>query len=79
MEAITNLGLGYLGAGIGAGFVAFGAGFGIGKIAASACEGIARQPEAAGEIRISMLITAAMIEVIGLVGAVSCLLMVLRT
>ncbi len=78
MEAITDLGLGYLGAGIGAGFVAFGAGFGISKIAAAACESIARQPEAGGEIRLSMLITAAMIEVIGLVGGVACLIMSLR-
>ena len=75
MEAITDLGLGYLGAGIGAGFVAFGAGFGISKIAAAACESIARQPEAAGQITTAMLITAAMIEVIGLVGGVACLLM----
>ncbi len=75
---ITNVGLGYLSAGIGAGLVAWGAGLGIGKIASAACEGIARQPEAAGEIRLSMLITAAMIEVIGLIGAVTCILMALK-
>ncbi|MCP4726072.1 MAG: ATP synthase F0 subunit C [bacterium] len=74
----TNEALGYLSAGIGAGIVALGAGLGIGKIAAAACEGIARQPEASGEIRLSMLITAAMIEVIGLIGAVTCILMALK-
>ena len=79
MESITNLGMGYLAAGIGAGLVTMGAGMGIGKLAASACDGIARQPEAANEIRVAMLITAAMIEVVGLVGALSCLIMVLRT
>lgn len=79
MEGITDIGLGYLGAALGAGLVAWGAGLGISKIAAAACESIARQPEAAGDIRISMLITAAMIEVIGLIGAVSCIMMALRT
>ena len=79
MEGITDIGLGYLSAALGAGMVAWGAGLGISRIAAAACEGIARQPEAAGDIRISMLITAAMIEVIGLIGAVSCIMMALRT
>jgi F-type H+-transporting ATPase subunit c len=59
MEA---LGLGYLGAGIGAALSVIGAGIGIGKLAASAMEAIGRQPEAAGEVRTSMIIAAALIE-----------------
>ena len=39
-----------------------GAGLGIGKLAASALEGMARQPEAAGNLRSTMLIAAALIE-----------------
>ena len=65
----------YLAAGIGAGFVTFGAGFGIGKIAASAMDGTARQPEAGGAIRITMIIAAAMIEGVALFGAVVCFLL----
>lgn len=65
------------GAGIGAGLAAIGAGLGIGKLAASAMESIARQPEAAGEIRANMILTAAFVEGVALFGEVICLLAVL--
>lgn len=57
-----DLGLGAAGAGIGAGVAALAAGLGIGKISAAANESIARQPEAAGDIRTNTIITAAFIE-----------------
>ncbi|HGY56852.1 MAG TPA: F0F1 ATP synthase subunit C [Caldithrix abyssi] len=66
----------YLAAGIGAGIVTLGAGMGIGKIAASAMDGTARQPEAGGAIRVTMIIAAAMIEGVALFGAVVCFLLV---
>jgi F-type H+-transporting ATPase subunit c len=44
------------------GLAVLGAGLGIGKLAAAALEGSARQPTAAGEIRTSMIIAAALIE-----------------
>ena len=69
------LGLAYLAAGLGAGIVTVGAGIGIGKIAASAMDGTARQPEAGGAIRITMIIAAAMIEGVALFGAVICFLL----
>lgn len=47
---------------LGAGLVIVGAGFGIGKIGASAVESMARQPEAAGDIRGAMILAAALIE-----------------
>jgi F-type H+-transporting ATPase subunit c len=47
---------------IGAGLATFGAALGIGKLAASAAEGTARQPEAGGAIRTTMIIAAALIE-----------------
>ena len=53
-----------MGAGIGAGLAAIGAGIGIGRLAASAMESIARQPEAAGEIRANMILTAAFVDAI---------------
>jgi F-type H+-transporting ATPase subunit c len=68
----------YLAAGIGAGLVTIGAAFGIGKIGGSAMEGTARQPEAANDIRTSMIISAALIEGIALFGGVICILLALQ-
>ena len=67
----------YLGAGIGAGLCAIGAGLGIGQLAGSAMEGIARQPEAMGDIRTNMILTAALIEGVALIGEGVALLLVL--
>jgi len=49
-------------AGIGIGLAVIGAGLGIGRIGGSAVEGIARQPDAAGQIQTAMIIAAALIE-----------------
>lgn len=68
--------MGLLAAGIGAGIVAIGAGIGIGMIGKAATESIARQPEAAGDIRGAMILTAAFIEGVALLGAVICILLV---
>lgn len=56
------LGLGYIAAGLGAGLAVFGGAFGIARLASKALEGIARQPEASGDIRTTMIIAAALIE-----------------
>ena len=53
---------------------ALGAGMGIGKIGSSAMEAIARQPEASGDIRMNMIIAAALIEGVALLAVVVCLL-----
>ncbi len=47
---------------IGAGLAAIGAGLGIGLIGSKAVEGIARQPEATGDIRGIVILTAALVE-----------------
>ena len=57
-----NIGIGYGLAGLGAGVAALGAGVGIGRIGGSALEAIARQPEAVGDIRANMILTAALVE-----------------
>ncbi len=57
-----NIGIGYGVAAIGAGLAAIGAGIGIGRIGGSALEAIARQPEAMGDIRANMILTAALVE-----------------
>ena len=61
-------------AAIGVGLVTIGTGYGIGRLASSAMDGIARQPEAAPKIQVSMLIAAALIEGVALFAAVVCLL-----
>jgi F-type H+-transporting ATPase subunit c len=74
---MLHIGLGYLGAGWGAGICMLAAAAGIARLAAAALEGTARQPEAAGNLRTSMLIPAALIEGLGFFALVICLLMAL--
>lgn len=61
-----------LGASVGAAIAAIGAGIGIGKIGAAAMESIARQPEAAGNIRSNMIVIAALIEGVALFAVIIC-------
>ena len=70
---------GTLGAGIGAGLVAIGAGIGIGRIGGSAMDAMARQPEAAGKLQTTVLIIAALVEVIALFGVVICFMIAIET
>ncbi len=63
-----------LGAGIGLGLAVIGAGLGIGRIGGQAVEAIARQPEASGDIRGAMILTAALIEGVALASLVFALL-----
>ena len=72
---MTDVALAYLAAGLGAAFITIGAGFGIGKIAAQAMDGIARQPEASGDIRVSMIIAAALIEGVAFFALTICFLL----
>jgi F-type H+-transporting ATPase subunit c len=74
---MLHIGLGYLAAGFGAGICMLAAAGGIAKLASAALEGTARQPEAAGDIRTSMLIPAALIEGLGFFALVICLLVAL--
>ncbi len=64
----------FIGATIGAGLAVLGVGLGLGKIGASAVEGIARQPEAAGKIQTNMLLTAVLVEGVGIIALVICIL-----
>ena len=66
---------GPIGAGFCAGIAVVGAGLGIGRLAASALEGMARQPEAAGNLRSTMLIAAALIEGVAFFAEVIALMM----
>ncbi len=71
--------LALLGAGIGAGLAVIGTGLGIGRIGGSVAEGIARQPEAAGNIQTAGIILAALIDGVALFALVIELLFKLLT
>ncbi|MBN1181017.1 MAG: ATP synthase F0 subunit C [Bacteroidales bacterium] len=66
--------LSIFGAALGAGITALAAAIGIGRIGATAMEAIARQPEAAGDIRSNMIVAAALIEGVAFFAVVVCLL-----
>lgn len=78
LQATESAGLGAGVAALGAGLAAVGAGMGIGRIGGSALESIARQPEAAGDIRANMILTAALIEGAAFFAMVVGLLVVLK-
>src|SRR6185503_5370593 len=63
-----------LGAGLGAGLVIIGAGLGFGRIGSAALEGMARQPEVAGNIQTGMIIIAALLEGATFFGLIVCIL-----
>ena len=62
------------GGAIGAGIAALGAGVGIGQIGKGAVESIARQPEASGDIRANMILTAAFVEGVALFAVIAGIL-----
>jgi F-type H+-transporting ATPase subunit c len=62
------------GAAIGIGLAIIGAGLGLGRIGGQAAEAIARQPEAAGEIRGAALLIAVLLEGATIIALVFALL-----
>ena len=61
---------------VGGGLIVIGVGIGLGGIGRGAMEAIGRQPEAYGKIQTAMLIIAALVEVIALVGSLVAMLIV---
>ena len=74
LQAVAGAALGKVGAALGAAVAALAAAIGIGKIGQSTMESIARQPEAAGNMRTSMIIAAGMIEGAALFAIIVCFL-----
>ncbi len=74
----ANFSMSHLGGAIGAGLAAIGAGIGIGQIGRGAVESIARQPEAANDIRANMILTAAFVEGVALFAVIAGILAVLK-
>ena len=67
---------GLLGASIGAGLVVLGAGLGIGLLAFAAANATARQPEAAADIRATVNLPLFLLEGVGIIALVVCILAV---
>jgi F-type H+-transporting ATPase subunit c len=63
-----------IGAALAACAAVFGASMGISRIGCTALESIARQPEAANDIRSSMILSAALIEGVAMFALVVCFL-----
>ena len=68
----------YFAAGIGAALTIIGGAAGIGKLAAAAMEGIARQPNAAGDIRGAMVLAAGLIEGVTFFSLIVCILLAIK-
>ena len=62
MDAAAMVALAKMGAAFAASIVVIGAALGISRIGVQALDAIARQPEAAGDIRSNMIVAAALIE-----------------
>lgn len=74
LQAATGAAFGNAGIALGAAIAVVGAGMGLGRIGQSAMESIARQPEAAGDIRSSMILIGAFMEGVSLLAVIVCLL-----
>ncbi|NLO70448.1 MAG: ATP synthase F0 subunit C [Porphyromonadaceae bacterium] len=74
LQVAATAGLANFGAAIGAGIAVIGAGLGIGRIGGQAMDAIARQPEAAGDIRSNMIVIAALIEGVAFLAVIVCAL-----
>ncbi len=77
LQVAATAGLAKLGGALGASLATIGAAMGIGRIGSHAMEAIARQPEAAGDIRANMIVASALIEGVALFSVIVALLAVL--
>ncbi|MDM7202860.1 MAG: ATP synthase F0 subunit C [Thermodesulfobacteriaceae bacterium] len=64
-----------LAAGLGVGLAALGCGIGMGHATAGACEGIARNPELAGKLTVTMILGIALIETLVIYALVIALIL----
>ena len=67
-----------LAAGIGMGIAAFGGALGQGRVASAACEGMARNPGAAGAIRAAMILGLVFVETLSLLTFVIAIVLYLK-
>ena len=74
LQAAVGAAFGNAGIALGAAIAVVGAAMGLGRIGQSAMESIARQPEAAGDIRGAMIIIGAFMEGVALFAMIVCIL-----
>ena len=74
LEAFSGVSLANMGAAFAATAAVFAAALGISRIGCTALESIARQPEAASDIRSGMILAAALIEGVAMFAIVVCFL-----
>ena len=74
LQAVMGSSLAKVGAAFAASVAVIGASLGISRIGSTALESIARQPEAAGDIRSGMVLAAALIEGVAMFAVVVCFL-----
>ena len=74
LQAASAAGLSKVGAAFAAAICVLSAAWGISRIGSTALESIARQPEAAGDIRSGMILSAALIEGVAMFAVVVCFL-----
>ena len=74
LQAAAGAAMGNAGIALGAAIAVIGAAIGLGKIGQSSVESIARQPQAAGDIRGAMIIIGAFMEGVALFAMIVCIL-----
>ena len=74
LEAVNLASLANMGAAFAAVIAVFAAAMGISRIGCTALESIARQPEAAGDLRSGMILAAALSEGVAMFAIVVCFL-----
>lgn len=74
LQAAMGASLAKVGAAFAASIAVFGAAWGISRIGSKALESMARQPEAASDIRSGMVLAAALIEGVAMFAVVVCFL-----
>ncbi len=77
LQVAATAGIAKLGGALAASVATIGAAMGIGRIGSHAMEAIARQPEAAGDIRSNLIVAAALIEGVALFSVIVAMLAVL--
>lgn len=74
LQAVDGASIAKAAIAIGASLVVIGAGHAIGRIGESALKSIARQPEASGDIRTNMIVSAALIEGVAFFALILCII-----
>ena len=74
---IDVIALAKTGAAFASAIIVLGASWGIGRIGSTALDSMARQPEAAGDIRGSMVVAAALVEGVSFFAIIICALVIL--